>query len=897
MRSILCIVFFLVTIYDTNCQDRVWGSLPYSGNGVGLVYNFNSDGSEFKIVKEFKLESKNPLGRLNDFNDGYLYGTTSYKNSIEGGEFFRMKSDGTEFSIIKKFSGESPKSVITSFNGKLYGTTASQNGCSIFSVNKDGTDYTAIYHFSNTCPHDGLLLASDNQFYGTTSSGGEFNNGTIFKFNPATSQFSTIYSFATWGGASPNGFLIEGNDGFLFGTTTSGYGTPVGGSVFKIAKDGSSFTSLKGFADVSQGRDIYGGLTKSEDGTLFGSFNYGGQFEWGGIFKLNPNGTGYQIIHHFKDVDGKGPRDELFYSNGYVYGATTQGGINELGAIYKLKTDGSEFIKIYDLPKDRGMNSVTLTFLSGQLFYTAYSGGISKLGAIVKVDEIEKQGTVIKEFNPAEGGQPTGKLVKHSNGNIYGATYSGGDFGRGTLYKISLSSNEFEVIHHFQSEFSCCNSDLVENIDGKLLGIIKTSDPTKNDNHIFEYDVNGKKFSLVFSSSSLYLSSIDQIFTKEYFGTARLTNGTSSKLFLMDSNFQLKSEVTTPDYLNSSWVIDSDEPTAAYGTEGMSSGIISNYNFESRKFSNFFFFGANTTASGPTGKLVMTKDAKKLIGTTVFGGALHGGTIFSVKKDGSQFEILYDFKPENNTPLDGLINVSDSLFYGVIKKERNYVNSDTDGAVYRFSIKDGFSIIKNFKDINGGFPTSGLTLTKDDTPEIKLYGRLDFGRVEVGKSEERSFQIKNFGSGVLKIESIELPEGFFTVSENFLVSPGQVVDVSIKFEPIEEIDFVGDLFVNSNTELSKIPLSGSSYIVVGIGENPGTSINIYPNPAENKIVIQNRGLVGQVSIVNSIGIEVIVESTSPHESLDINLESLLPGIYVLTFKSEEAVIKKKIIKK
>jgi uncharacterized repeat protein (TIGR03803 family) len=897
MRSILWIVFLLVTIHEANCQDRIWGSLPYGGQGVGLVYNFNSDGSEFKIVKEFVLETKNPSGRLNDFNDGYLYGTTSYKNSFESGEFFRMKSDGTEFSIIKKFSGESPKSVITSFNGKLYGTTTSQNGCSIFSVNKDGTDYTAIYHFSNTCPQDGLLLASDNQFYGTTSSGGEFNNGTIFKFNPTTSQFSTIYSFATWGGASPNGFLIEGNDGFLFGTTTSGYGTPVGGSVFKIAKDGSSFTSLKGFADVSQGRDIYGGLTKSEDGTLFGSFNYGGQFDWGGIFKLNPNGTGYQIIHHFKDVDGKGPRDELFYSNGYVYGATTQGGVNELGTIYKLKADGSEFIKIYDLPKDRGMNSVTFTFLSDQLFYTAYSGGTSKLGAIVKVDEIGKQGTVIKEFNPADGGQPTGKLVKHSNGNIYGTTYAGGDFGRGTLYKININSNEFEVIHHFQSGFTCCNSDLVENIDGKLLGIVRTSDPTKNDSYIFEYDLNSNKFSLVFSASNLYLNSIDQIFTKEYFGTARLADGISSSLFFLDSNFQFKNQVSTPDYLNSSWVIKSDDPTAAYGTEGKSGGIISNYNIASGKFSNFFFFGSNTTAIGPTGKLVMTKDTEKLIGTTVSGGALHGGIIFSVKKDGSQFETLYDFKPENNTPLDGLVNINDSLFYGVINKQLNYTNDDTDGAVYKFSIKDGFSIVKNFKDINGTFPTSGLTLTKDDTPEIKLYGRLDFGAVEVGKSEEKSFQIKNFGSGDLKIESIDLPEGFFTLSENFLVSPGQVIDVSIRFEPSEELDFVGDLFINSNIGLSKLPISGSSYIVVGIGEGAGTPINIYPNPAENKIVIQNRGLVGQVSIVNSIGIEVLVEGTSSHESLDLDLESLLPGIYVLTFRSQSRIIKKKIIKK
>jgi len=898
MRTILSLVFVFVSFAETNCQDRIWGTLPYGGQGVGLVYNFNSDGTEFKIVKEFELETRHPAGRLTDLNDGYLYGTTSYRTNIDGGDFFRIKADGTDFSIIKKFIGESPNSVVFTLNSKLYGTAISQNGCSIFILNKDGTDYTKVHQFSNTCPNDGLLLASNNRFYGTTSSGGEFHNGTIFMFDPVANQFATIYSFETWGGASPNGFLIEGNDGFLYGTTTTGYGAPVGGSVFKIGKDGSSFMSIKGFADVSQGRDIYGGLTKSEDGTLFGSFNYGGQFERGGIFRLNTNGTSYQIIHHFKDIDGKGPRDELYYSNGYLYGATTFGGANELGTIYKLKIDGSEFIKIYDFPKDLGMNSPTITFLSNQLFYTAYSGGASKLGFIAIVDEIEKQGTVIKEFYPAAGGQPTGKLLMHSNGSIYGTTLLGGDFGRGTMYKINPNSEAVEVIHHFESEFFCCNSELIENIEGNILGIVRSSDPTKNDNHIFKYDLNEEKFSLVFSTSSLYLSSIYEILTKEYFGTARLTNGTSSRLFFMDSNFQFKNQVTTPDYLNSQWIIGSEDPTIAYGTEGVNNGIISSYNFAKKEFLSLFLFGSfNNNGIGPTGELVISGDDKRLIGTAKFGGALYGGTIFSVKNDGSQFETLYDFKPENNTPVDGLISVSDSLFYGVIEKQGNAVNSDLDGAIYRYSIKDGFSIVKNFKDINGAFPTSGLLLTRENTPEIKLYGNLNFGAIAIGKLEEKKIQIKNFGSGDLMIESIKLPEGFFTDSENLLLSPGQVVEVTVRFEPREVIDYVGDLLVNSNTGLSKLPLSGSSYIVVGIGEDAGTSINIYPNPAENKIVIQNRGLAGQVSIVNLMGIEVLVESSSHQESLDINLESLPSGIYVLTFKSPEGVIKKKFIKR
>jgi hypothetical protein len=174
---------------------------------------------------------------------------------------------------------------------------------------------------------------------------------------------------------------------------------------------------------------------------------------------------------------------------------------------------------------------------------------------------------------------------------------------------------------------------------------------------------------------------------------------------------------------------------------------------------------------------------------------------------------------------------------------------------------------------------------------------LDFGAVEIGKSTEKKIQIKNFGSGDLKIEGIELPEGFFEDKENFLVSPGQISEVTIKFEPSEVVDYVGYLFVDSNAGLSKLPLSGSSFKVVGIGIDHEPSINIYPNPVENKLVVQNGGLIGQVSIINSIGSEVLVESTSHQESLDINLESLSEGIYILTFKSKEGVVRKRILKK
>jgi uncharacterized repeat protein (TIGR03803 family) len=89
-----------------------------------------------------------------------------------------------------------------------------------------------------------LLESPDGNFYGTAFVGGTGTNaqGTVFKFNPVTGQVSVIYSFAELGnGSLPYGVspekLVEGTDGFLYGTTleAGGFGA---GTVYKLSKSG-----------------------------------------------------------------------------------------------------------------------------------------------------------------------------------------------------------------------------------------------------------------------------------------------------------------------------------------------------------------------------------------------------------------------------------------------------------------------------------------------------------------------------------------------------------------------------------------------------------------------------------------------------------------------------------
>jgi hypothetical protein len=85
------------------------------------------------------------------------------------------------------------------------------------------------------------LLANDGNFCGTTALGGQNNTEIIYHLS-LSDVVSTLYSFGPSSGTDgvrPAASLIQATDGSLYGTTLSGgdyqqsYGPPVG-TVFKI---------------------------------------------------------------------------------------------------------------------------------------------------------------------------------------------------------------------------------------------------------------------------------------------------------------------------------------------------------------------------------------------------------------------------------------------------------------------------------------------------------------------------------------------------------------------------------------------------------------------------------------------------------------------------------------
>ncbi len=132
-------------------------------------------------------------------------------------------------------------------DGNFYGTTyaGGSNGCgTVFRICSDGS-YTTLHSFAGP-PKDGdepeaaLAQGSDGNFYGTTYAGGRGTGcglgcGTVFRMSPSGS-LTNLHSFANSpdDGGQPLAALVQGNDGNFYGTATSG-GTSNFGTVFRIS--------------------------------------------------------------------------------------------------------------------------------------------------------------------------------------------------------------------------------------------------------------------------------------------------------------------------------------------------------------------------------------------------------------------------------------------------------------------------------------------------------------------------------------------------------------------------------------------------------------------------------------------------------------------------------------
>jgi len=298
-----------------------------------------------------------------------------------------------------------------------------------------------------------------------------------------------LHSFA--GGSTDGNFpmagLIQASDGKLYGTTNQGGGAGFG-TVYELSKDSNgNFTVFRllhtftgGTADGEFPQTAR--LLQASDGNLYGTTLNGGSSSGvscpsgcGTVYELskdsNGNFTVFALLHSFTSTaaDGGSPYSGLIQaSDGNLYGTTTAGGGTNFGTIYELSKDSNGDFTVFTLvhsftnsTADGQIPYAGLTQASdGNLYGATFGGGNASDGTAYELSKDSNGNftvfTLLHSFtgSATDGGRPQySGLIQASDGNLYGTTDQGGSTNFGVAYELSKDSNGnftvFALLHSF----------------------------------------------------------------------------------------------------------------------------------------------------------------------------------------------------------------------------------------------------------------------------------------------------------------------------------------------------------------------------------------------------------------------------------------------------------------
>jgi uncharacterized repeat protein (TIGR03803 family) len=452
--------------------------------------------------------------------DGNFYGTTATGGAGGFGTIFKLTPAGV-LTTLAQFTGTSgayPGStplgaLVQGADGVLYGTTSlggAANLGTVFKITTTAT-FTPLASFTGQTgsvlgsgPKGALLQLPDGNFYGTAQTGGTNNLGTVFQVTSG-GTFTTLVNFtgATGGalGSSPQGALVTGGDGAMYGTTNSG-GLNNVGSIFKVTSAGL-FTTLVNLTAAPG----FGRLVQGPDNSLWGATLGGGGASGYGMIVSAPISGAPVIRSTLAPVSGTTALNAraglLLGADGNYYGTTSAGGAINSGSVFKL-TPAGVYTTLVSFTGNTGTNPGTnpqaplILGADGNYYGTTNTGGTAGLGSVFKMTPAGVQTSLISFTGVTGanlGANPQGPLTLASDGNYYGTTTTGGTGGNlGTVFKLTPAGVLTTLVHFTGSTGAVLGSSpqgaLVQGADGSLYGVT-SSGGVNNVGSVFKVTTGG----------------------------------------------------------------------------------------------------------------------------------------------------------------------------------------------------------------------------------------------------------------------------------------------------------------------------------------------------------------------------------------------------------------------
>lgn len=314
-------------------------------------------------------------------------------------------------------------------------------------------------------------------------------------------------------------------------------------------------------------------------------------------------------------------------------------------------------------------------------------------------------------FSGANGEYPyAGTLIQATDGNLYGTTSSGGEFGGGTIFNITPTGT-LTTLYNFCSLAGCLDGQnpyagLLQASDGNFYGTTEFGGANTTCSGgcgtVFELTPTG-------TLTTLYSFCTLSACADGRNPAAALVVGTNGNFYGTTSGGTPESGAVPP-----------------YGTvfEITSAGVLTTLH-------SFCAQGSCTDGAFPYAPLVQTSNGN-FYGTTSTDGAgngFGGGTIFEISPSGT-FNTVYKFQSPNGfSPVAGLIQGSDGNLYGTTAGG----GTNGEGTVFKTTLSGTLTTLYSFCASpgcpDGSLPFGGLVQATDGN----LYGtNYSGGNAKVG---------------------------------------------------------------------------------------------------------------------------------------------------------------------
>jgi uncharacterized repeat protein (TIGR03803 family) len=364
---------------------------------------------------------------------------------------------------------------------------------------------------------------------------------------------------------------------------------------------------------------------------------------------------GYQQLH----VSLGGPADAEYLfdsviegSDGKLYGAAVNGGPDDGGVVFGMNKDGSGYEILHAFTvSSNGLSpwGKVIEANDGMLYGATRVGGTHGSGTVFRLNRNGTGFAIVRNFttNVNEGAYPMNSVIEASDGRLYGRTCSGGTNDANSIFRLNKDGSAYRLLHSFTGNLQFQGdsfSGLIEGSDGLIYGTTYFEGAT-GEGSVFRISKDGSGFQSLHDFAD---SATDGGFP---FGCVQ--EGSDGVLYGTTSE-------GGPDDEGTLYRINRD---------GSGYKVIR------------YFTSANAEGYLPVAPPVEGPGGL-LYGSTYYGGVDEGGTLYSVRKDGSGFKFLREFLWDNvdgTCPNAALLRGSDGALYGTTF----YGGGQIDATVFR----------------------------------------------------------------------------------------------------------------------------------------------------------------------------------------------------------------------